>query len=294
MRQESIMNGVGNVSNVNNSQGASLAGQPKPSSGQFDGMPVKQAQEPSESPLKKTNPYPPGSETPSIGTPVGTPRATETAATGKAQESAAPTNIQVSGSAEFRQRVAKDLANFAPGTTIDKKGYVHAAEKQTPGHSQGYQLINDLLNNKNKVNIEFVKNDAYTQSGQGAQGTPDKPGKGSAATVAYDPDLSIKLPALQKDGTIKDESIASSVVLAHELVHATHAQRGTIDRSIKDHTFTDGGTKYKESWRFEEFRTTGFSGFRQGTEPTENAIRAELGFNPRATYLDKSSWTPLK
>src|SRR5207249_5479147 len=116
-------------------------------------------------------------------------------------------------------------------------------------------------------------------------GTPTKPGAGSSATVSYDPDLKIKLPTLQKDGTIKDEGISSSVVLAHELIHATHAQRGTIDRSMADHNFTDGKQKYSETWRYEELRTVGFTGQRQGTQPSENSIRAELGFNARASYL---------
>jgi hypothetical protein len=203
------------------------------------------------------------------------------------------TNLQVSGDATFRQRVAQDLAKFAPGTTVDSQGYVHEATSKVSGHDQGYMLVNQLLNNPNKVTIQYVSNNAYTQSGTGAQGTPSKPGRGSTATVAYDPNLNISLPTVQRDGTIKDEGISSEIVLAHELVHATHAQRGTIDRSLVDHFFTDGTKQYKENWRFEEFRTTGFPGQRQGNEPTENSIRAELGFRARATYLDRSSWTAV-
>jgi hypothetical protein len=202
------------------------------------------------------------------------------------------TTLQVIGDTAFRQRVAADLAKFAPGTTVDSNGYVRAAATRVAGHDQGYELINLLLNNKNKVTIQFTPDNAFTQSGQGATGTPTRPGRGSTATVAYDPDLNISLPTLQADGTIRDEGIASEVVLAHELVHATHAQRGTIDRSLRDHFFTDGTRRFKETWRFEEFRTTGFSGFRVGNEPTENSIRAELGYRLRASYLDRSSWVP--
>ncbi|MBN8722332.1 MAG: proprotein convertase P-domain-containing protein [Acidobacteria bacterium] len=201
-----------------------------------------------------------------------------------------PTLLQVTGDANFRSVVARDLAKFAPGTTVDAQGYVRAATTRTPGHEQGYKLLDDILaggkGGNKKVNISFTSQNAFTQSGAGAT-----TGAGSDATVAMDFGLRISLPALQPDGTIKDEPIASEVILAHELAHASHAQNGTIDRSLRDHTFTDGGTTYKENWRYEEFRTTGFTGFRQGNEPSENSIRAELGYNARATYLDRSSWT---
>lgn len=274
------VNNVGNPSTLNPASGPAPAGEPK--SGSLNGIPVKLVKGPNESPVGA----------PSLGTPGDVQRASNAAAA--AQQAAGPTNLQVQGSKTFRQQVARDLNTFAPGTSVDSKGYVRAAAKQTPGHEQGYKLINDLLNGGKPVSIGYVQNNAYTQSGAGATGTPGRPGQGSEASVAYDPKLDLKLPTLQKNGAIKDEGIPSSVVLAHELVHAAHAQRGTIDRSLREHSFADGDQKYKENWRFEEFRTTGFAGFRQGNEPTENSIRAELGLNPRATYLDRSAWVPLR
>ncbi len=207
-----------------------------------------------------------------------------------------PTNLQVTGDANFRSVVARDLAKFAPGTTVDAQGYVRAATTRTPGHEQGYKLLDDILaggkGGNKKVTIAFTSQNAFTQSGAGATVLSNgAAGAGSDATVAMDFGLNISLPALQPNGTIKDEPIATEVILAHELAHASHAQNGTIDRSLRDRTFTDGSTTYKENWRYEEFRTTGFTGFRQGNEPTENSIRAELGYNARATYLDRSSWT---
>ncbi|MBN8722333.1 MAG: proprotein convertase P-domain-containing protein [Acidobacteria bacterium] len=206
-----------------------------------------------------------------------------------------PTLLQVTGDANFRSVVARDLAKFAPGTTVDSQGYVRAATTRTPGHEQGYKLLDDILaggkGGNKKVNISFTSQNAFTQSGAGATVVNGVAGTGSNATVAMDFDLRISLPALQPDGTIKDEPIATEIILAHELAHASHAQNGTIDRSLRDRTFTDGSTTYKENWRYEEFRTTGFTGFRQGNEPSENSIRAELGYNARATYLDRSSWT---
>ncbi len=202
-----------------------------------------------------------------------------------------PTNLKVEGSTAFRTRVAQDLAKFAPGTTVDSQGFVHAATRKTAGHDQGYALVNNLLNGGKPVSIKYVKDNAYTSSNAAqSQGTPGRPNVGSSAEVFYDPNLNITLPTRQANGTIRDEKISSEVVLAHELIHANHAQKGTINRTNVDHTFKDGNTTYKENWRFEEFRTTGFTGARQGSEPTENSIRAELGFNARATYLDRSAW----
>jgi hypothetical protein len=289
-RQEVIMDGVSNVSQPASSNGAQAAPPQVNNSGQLNGLQVRQAEGPAESPLNKNKPLIPGKDVPAVGIPAANPNVDNAAARAQ-QPAAAPTNLQVVGSATFRQQVARDLAAFAPGTTVDTQGFVRAAAKEQAGHTQGYQLINNLLNNPNRVTIQFTANDAFTQSGAGSQGTPTRPGRGSTASVSYDPSLNINLPTLQRNGTIRDERVASSVVLAHELIHATHAQRGTIDRSLVNHDFTDGTTRYRENWRFEEFRTTGFAGARQGTEPTENSIRGELGFNPRAAYLDRSSWT---
>jgi len=186
--------------------------------------------------------------------------------------------------------VAQDLATFAPGTTVDANGFVRAARNQVPGHSQGYRLINDLLNGGRPVTINYAPNNAFAQAGPGAS----VPGVGSGSAVFYDPNLNARLPTMQRNGTIRDEQAASSVVLAHELIHAIHAQRGTSNGSLQNHFFTDGNRIYRETWRLEEFRTVGFPGFRAGNEATENSIRAELGFNPRAAYLDRSSWVRLR
>ncbi len=210
------------------------------------------------------------------------------------------TNLQVTGDAAFRTRVSQDLAKFAPGTTVDAQGYVHAATNRTAGHDQGYKLVDDILAGGNggnkKVTINFTSQNAFTQSGTGAGVVNGTAGTGSDATVSVDPSLAISLPTVigktpSGSDIVADRPISSEVVLAHELVHAVHAQRGTIDRSLRDHTFTDNDVTYKENWRYEELRTTGFAGFRQGNEASENSIRAELGFGNRATYLDRSSWT---
>lgn len=209
-----------------------------------------------------------------------------------------PTNLLVKGTPLFRAHIAQNLAKFAPGTTVDEKGFVHAATTRVSGHDQGYKLIDELLAGGNdgnkKVTIGFALNDAFTAADNGASvNNQGGSGVGSNATVSLDPSAVALLPTLQPDGTIKNEPVAIEVTLAHELIHAIHAQRGAWINATADHIFTEGNTTYKEAWRFEELRTTGFAGFRQQDEPTENAIRAELGYNLRAAYLDRSSWVNL-
>jgi hypothetical protein len=271
-----------------------ISKQQSPSTGKLAGLSVSKAQPGQESPV---NALQGNSSRPATNQSGNVDRASSSSTAAQT----GPTNLQVIGDASFRSSAAKDLATFAPGTTVDAKGFVHAAENKVAGHDTGYQLINNLLNSDKKVTIGFTENNAFTNSGDGAQGTPGRPNVGSTAQVSYDPSLQLELPTRQtkidpstgaSKSVIGNEPINSAVVLAHELVHATHAQQGTIDRSQVTHTFTDGDQRLKETWRFEEFRTTGFTGARQGNEPTENSIRAELGYNPRATYLESNSWQP--
>src|SRR5262249_22842250 len=114
----------------------------------------------------------------------------------------------------------------------------------------------------------------------------------------------INLPTKLPNGSVVDMPASSAVVLAHELSHASHGQRGTLDvrvgtppgtsqtptSTIDDHFLTKDGQYFKELqhdrvFMREEFRTVGFSRFRQPNEPAENSIRAELGMNPRAAYI---------
>src|SRR5262245_23540347 len=145
------MEGVNNVSQPASINGAQEAPQQVNNSGQLNGLQVRQAEGPTESPLNKNKPLIPGKDVPAVGIPAANPEV-DRAAPARAQQpaAAAPTNLQVVGSNTFRQQVARDLAAFAPGTTVDNQGFVRAAANQQAGHTQGYQLINNLLNNPNR------------------------------------------------------------------------------------------------------------------------------------------------
>lgn len=221
--------------------------------------------------------------------------------------------LRVDGTATFRSQVAADLNRIAPGTTVDANGVVQRATTRVPGHEQGYRLIDQLINNPNQVTIRYragdayaVSNDWYTAGPQGtrAGGTVNRPNTGAGMEVHYDPRINISLPTTLPNGTVANRPVASEIVLAHELSHASHGQRGTIDTRVgrppgqpasplstaDDHFFTNNGQTLRELqhdrvFMREEFRTVGFGGYRQRLEPSENSIRSELGYDRRAAYI---------
>jgi hypothetical protein len=227
-------------------------------------------------------------------------------------------SVSVSGNQAFINRVAQDLDRIAPGTTVDANGVVQRAPIRVSGHQQGYQLVDQLINNPNPITIRHAPGNAFAEpvdwqtlgpQGTLAGGTPGKPGAGTAVDVYYDPYSNFSLPTLQSNGTIVDLPADSAIILAHELSHASHGQRGTIDVRVgtppgqapnagtttDNHYFTNNGQPYREltSDRVfvrEEWRTVGFNGYRASNEPTENSIRSELGLDRRAAYMGSGQY----
>ncbi|HEY0078957.1 MAG TPA: M91 family zinc metallopeptidase [Pyrinomonadaceae bacterium] len=221
--------------------------------------------------------------------------------------------VFVEGTPEFRARVEHDLNRIAPGTTIGPDGLVRRSAQQIPGHEQGYRLIDQLLNNPNPVTIRYERGNASAGAinVQQANGSIGRPGAGSGAVVRYDPSGNFALPVRGANGRVTNQPADSAVVLAHELIHASHYQRGTRDPrsgaptgqplspdSVRTtHYVNDGGQIYREgqSTRVrmrEEFRTVGFDGYRRSDEPTELSIRREFGQDPRASYMHRTSYEP--
>lgn len=219
--------------------------------------------------------------------------------------------VFVDGDAAFRARVQQDLQRIAPGTTVGPDGLVRASSQRVAGHEQGYRLVDQLLNNPHPVAIGYERGNAFARMlSQGANGGPGRPGRGSGVEVRYDPEGGFKLPVVGPDGRVFDQPADSAVVLAHELAHASHFQRGTRDPRSgapnrtpisggvdTPHYVNDGGVIYREmqSDRVrmrEEFRTTGFDGYRRADEPTELSIRRELGYDPRASYMRRQAYEP--
>ncbi|HVF50734.1 MAG TPA: M91 family zinc metallopeptidase [Pyrinomonadaceae bacterium] len=221
--------------------------------------------------------------------------------------------VFVDGTPEFRARVEHDLNRIAPGTTIGTDGVVRRSAQQIPGHEQGYRLVDQLLNNPNPVTIRYERGNASAGALNvtNANGTIGRPGNGSGAVVKYDPAGNFALPVRGADGRVTNQPADSAVVLAHELIHASHYQRGTRDPrsgaptgqtlppdSVNTtHFVNDSGQIFREAQSTrvrmrEEFRTVGFDGYRRSDEPTELSIRNEFGQDPRASYMHRTSYEP--
>lgn len=215
----------------------------------------------------------------------------------------------------------------------DTIGVVRPSQNRVAGHETGYRLLDqlssspngrDLLaqqtappvydnsgnrvfgqryNDNNTVNIQYDPNPMGARAvphdwsnNSNSFGTPRNAGNGVGSTVYYNPTTPIDLPVVQQNGQIAPQPADPAIILGHELAHANHAQRGTLDPRLgtqgNDHFFREGNQRFQEgdfrgSFLAEEFRTVGFNGNRIGSEPTENSLRRELGIRePRASYLE--------
>lgn len=93
----------------------------------------------------------------------------------------------------------------------------------------------------------------------------------------------------ENDGSIQEQPTDSAIMLGHELIHASHMIDGSFSGSSGVHAFSEKGINYQESYSREELRTSGLAYFGRG-DITENSLRRELGFRPRATYGKRDKW----
>jgi hypothetical protein len=77
------------------------------------------------------------------------------------------------------------------------------------------------------------------------------------------------------------------ITLAHELVHAKHHLAGTMKHDVA--LTPDAACARTESGK-EELRAVGLGKYARTGEPSENAIRSELGLPLRSTYARSGNW----
>jgi hypothetical protein len=96
------------------------------------------------------------------------------------------------------------------------------------------------------------------------------------------------------NGTLAVQPMDTAVGLGHEFVHVSHILNGTMDYTTRgQHVFSEGGITYVEEQLNEEFRAVGLGYNRRG-DITENQLRRELGYGPRATYSKRDKWVIRK
>jgi len=172
--------------------------------------------------------------------------------------------ITIQGTPEFRAqaRYSLDMLNRLPS---------------------GSQLMTNLANSGKSVKVTETKQaNGYAKwdDFQDAQN-----GKGTDVTVSWNPNLHELYPG----GAVKDKP-GSTVILGHEMVHASHMADGTAPLATMDRgsyvseeraTVGTGGTSYVDQ-NGNAVAATDHS----HDSPTENSIRDDLGIKRRQSYLN--------
>jgi Effector protein len=253
--------------------------------------------------------------------------------------------IKIKGGAttpsDFVNKVEADIKKLAPNSTLERrppsnqpyyqqlwdkmygsdtlavvKSPENNLQPRTKGNDQGYRLFDQLKNNPNEVTINYEKNNAYAAPrSPDAFGGVTNPGKGSGVDVFYDPDLKAALPSRNSQGNLVNSPADSAIILGHELSHASHMQRGTVQNvkpissynqlsqifgsQGKENVFSANGKNFVERNNTqiglrEEYRNVGFDGHSYGNEPTENSLRRQLGItDERISYQGQNSLQPI-
>ena len=102
--------------------------------------------------------------------------------------------------------------------------------------------------------------------------------------ITYDPAGASGMLVRDANGQIVPGRLSGPVILAHELIHEDHYERGGEDKSTGTHILTNGGVALGEKGPSEEFRTVGFSPFVRPGDITENQLEREMQEPQRATY----------
>lgn len=205
---------------------------------------------------------------------------------------------------EDRKKLQKQLSRIAPGTkvradgSIKKPNFFQRVANRITGKSGGTDLVGRLVDSKQTTTIA-VNNLSLTQTVAGTVAAANngelvdgnkfeqmaKNGTPTDTIVFWDPNQKVPEGAILNNAASETSPDPASN-LAHELIHAEHAVRGSAPKSgLYSQQFTYQGQTYNETETSdEEFRTVGLYGFARPGDITENQIRRELGLRPRISY----------
>jgi RHS repeat-associated protein len=109
-------------------------------------------------------------------------------------------------------------------------------------------------------------------------------GTGANATVNFDPTSNPNILTTDPaTGNVSGATRPNEIGLGHELVHADHINKGTVDFTPATNTYQTATGTQTQSVATEELRTVGVSGH-NNNKATENKIRQEQGLNQRGAY----------
>jgi hypothetical protein len=186
-------------------------------------------------------------------------------------------SIVIEGSPEFQLKTLMALAELAATPT-------------------GREILQNIENSGHTVTIkETTDANGYCQN-DGSDADSRNPARGTDSTVSWNPSHNTTDASDPVTG-----SPGSTVILGHELIHASHNATGTNANGPYDSYPGQSGS----SARGEERSTVGEGGTSvvapdgstqavpdySGSHPTENSLRDDLGIPRRPTYYP-SNWSP--
>ncbi len=215
------------------------------------------------------------------------------------------TSATPSDRAEFGRR----LKQLAPGSRVDGHGTVHAPSllrrvfNRLTGSGAGTSLVTGLVKSAQVTTIVPVSGNVASTSAVNSSGQRIPFSMVSATNAQVEIDLNGAFSAETRTGRAANSAsanqpVAGVVVLAHELIHASHIVSGTLGASgsyqsaftMTQHFFPVGSHVYSETFFAEELRTSGFPGLSRRNDVTENSVRRQLGYPARVAYRGASNW----
>jgi hypothetical protein len=171
------------------------------------------------------------------------------------------------------RRISNDRIRYDNST-----GKVKITKERNGNQNNGTQLIRNLVRSLETNTIEM------NPAGEGFEMGPknDKWARnnvGSGTIIYYDSENSKQVPVQNLEtGEFSDKTSPSFISIAHDLIHADHANNGDMKNNAKDdnvYSYTDtNGKTVNEVIDNEESRTVGLNNNNKG-DITENAIRKE-------------------
>ena len=199
--------------------------------------------------------------------------------------------IVLAGSTEDRQVMLEHLQKLTNDKlSVRKDGTViitkMGGENSGKYLKTGSELIRDL--NKKGANAKTVTIFIGTGGSGNAASTVDwanaTNGIGADATVKFDPTFNPQIPTIDPaTGNVSGATRPNEIGLSHELIHADHINKGTVDFTTRTNTYQTATGTQTEEVKKEELNTIGVPGY-NSNKATENKIRREQRLNQRGAH----------
>ena len=221
--------------------------------------------------------------------------------------------ISSSSSSTETADITARLQRLAPGTTVSGAGRVSGPgffrriANTLTGSGAGTSLVHDLVTSGNTTTIVPIHPGSASSPASSNSAAPAAGGSwnGPSNANAFI-DLSstgVTLPTHTTStvsasgnpiGSVAMMGRDITVALAHELIHSLHIMDGSVSFAPGVNRFTSGANVYEERYNSEELRTVGFPGSWRIGDVSENYIRQQFGYLPRAAYTGPGSWKKIK